>query len=85
MKDLKGGQPAPRIQRPQVGTGAPAPQAAFPLDELPLACEQEHALEGGSLPQAESGDTLPFSAFPVAEPASTANPGTMDSTPDSTP
>ncbi len=99
MKDLKGGQPAPRIQRPQFGTGAPASQAAgeapfmpaealsavFPPVELPLASEHEPAPEGGSAPQAESGSALPFSAFPVAEQASAANPGTMDSTPDSTP
>lgn len=100
MRDLKGGQPAPRIQRPRVGHGAqgapsaPAAQptpaeglpaaAAVPVPETPLAREPEPAGESRFISEPGSGSATPFSAFPVADPASAANPGTMDGTPDST-
>jgi 23S rRNA (guanosine2251-2'-O)-methyltransferase len=57
MRQLKAGQPAPRLQRPQLGGGEP-----------------------------DAADSLvSFSAFPVADPANGAEPGTMGWTPDSTP
>ncbi len=95
MKDLRGGQPAPRIQRPQLGSGA-QPTDSTPVDDLaaavsipefpgsPESPDPETTPDTGALPWVDAAGAMPFSAFPVAEPASAPNPGTMDSTTDST-
>jgi 23S rRNA (guanosine2251-2'-O)-methyltransferase len=92
MKDLRGGQPAPRIQRPQLASGAQPTDstpvddlaAAVPIPDFPGSPERETAPDTWAGPWVDPAGAMPFSAFPVAEPASAPDPGTMDSTTDST-